>query len=74
MAARNLGSGITTLTLLVTGQTKAVGVLFMCGVAAPISDSWICVKYGAIEGKAAGHAIMGLIAGALGGGMYWMSS
>jgi hypothetical protein len=72
-AARNLGSGITMLTLLAAGQRKAVGLCMMCGVVTAISDAWICAKFGATKGKARGHAVMGVLAGALGAGMWWMN-
>lgn len=36
IGARNLGSVITVLALPYTGQRKAVGILFMCGVATAI--------------------------------------
>ena len=39
-AARNLGSGVSTLVLLANGQTKAVGVLMMCGVVVCVADGW----------------------------------
>jgi hypothetical protein len=73
-AARNLGSGVTMLALIATGQRKAVGTVLMCGVVVAMADAWICAKFGASEGKAAGHAGMGIIAGVLGGGMYWFST
>lgn len=69
--ARNLGSGITMLALLYTGQRKAAGTLLMCGVATAMADAWICVKYGATEGKAVGHAVMGIVIGLVGGGLNW---
>ena len=74
VAARNLGSGVTMLVLIATGQRKAVGTMLTCGVAVAIADAWICAKFGASEGKAAGHAGMGLVAGVLGGGIYWFSA
>lgn len=70
-AARNLGSGITVLTLLYAGQRNVVGTIMMCGVAVAMRDAWICAKFGAAEGKAAGHAIMGFVAGMLGWGRYY---
>ena len=68
--ARNLSSGLTVLALLYTGQRKAVGTLLMCGVAASMTDAWICFRHAA-EGKAVGHAVMGVAIGVLGAGMYW---
>ncbi|PVH89616.1 hypothetical protein DL98DRAFT_579402 [Cadophora sp. DSE1049] len=75
-AARNIGSGISTLVLLATGQTKAVGTVMMCGVVVCLTDAWVCVQFGesAVEGKAVGHAFMGGVAGVVGGGLYWVSS
>jgi len=72
VGARNLGSGLTVLTLLYTGQRKAVGTIFMCGVAVALTDAWICWQYNKAEGKAVGHAVMGVAAGLLGAGMYWI--
>ena len=46
--ARNVSSGITLLTLLYTGQRKAVGVFLMSGVVAAMAYAWIC---GACSGK-----------------------
>lgn len=68
--SRNIGSGVTILTLLYLGQMKAVGVSFMCGVVTCLVDAWICSKYAAAGGKAVGHAVMGIIAGLLGVGMW----
>ena len=73
-AARNLGSGVTMLALIATGQRKVVGKVLTCGVVVAMVDACICVKFGATEGKAAGHAVMGTVAGILGGGMYWFSA
>jgi hypothetical protein len=70
--ARNLGSGVTTLMLLYLGQRKALGTAFMCGVTVALTDAWICFKYNATEGKAVGHAVMGVATGLLGAGMYWI--
>jgi Domain of unknown function (DUF4267) len=69
--ARNISSGLTVLALLYTGQRKAVGTLLMCGVAAAMTDAWICFQHDAVEGKAVGHAVMGVAMGLLGAGMYW---
>ncbi|KAL8722004.1 MAG: hypothetical protein Q9225_001440 [Loekoesia sp. 1 TL-2023] len=69
--ARNLSSGLTMLTLLYTGQRKAVGTLLMCGVVAGMTDAWISAKYNAAKGKAVGHAVMASVLGALGGALYW---
>ena len=69
--ARNIGSGLTVLALLYTGQRKAVGTLLMCGVVTTMTDAWICSRYDAAEGKALGHAIMGVAVGLLGAGMWW---
>ena len=71
MGARNLGTGITVLTLLYTGRRKAVGLGFMCGVSTAMLDAWICYQQNGTEGKALGHAFMGVLAGLLGAGMYW---
>jgi hypothetical protein len=73
-AARNLGSGATILALIAIGQKKAVGTVLMSGVVVAMADAWICARFGATEGKAAGHAIMGTVAGVLGGGMYWFNA
>ena len=70
--SRNIGSGITTLALLYLGQRKAVGVSLMCGVVTCLTDAWICSRYEPGEGKAIGHAVMGVIAGLLGAGMWWI--
>lgn len=73
VGARNIGSGVTILALLATGQKKAVGVCLMCGTLVAMLDSWICSKSGAAaEGKALGHAVMGLLAGGLGAGLWWL--
>ena len=71
IAARNLGTGIGTLALLYNGQRKVVGMLFMCGTVVAFADAWICAKYGATEGKALAHGIMGTVIALLGAGMYW---
>ena len=71
VGARNLGTGVTILALLYTGQRKAVGTGFMCGAVTALLDSWICYQYDRTEGKAVGHAVMGVLAGLLGFGMYW---
>ncbi|KAE8452651.1 hypothetical protein EG329_013910 [Mollisiaceae sp. DMI_Dod_QoI] len=42
IAARNLGSGFALLTLLATGQRKAVGTVLMTGVVVAWVDAWIC--------------------------------
>lgn len=60
------------LTLLATGQRKAIGLTLMCGTVVAFADAWICGKSGAEDGKAVGHAVMGMIAGALGCGMWWV--
>jgi len=70
IGARNLSSGITVLALLYTGQRKAVGTLFMCGIVTAMLDAWICAKYGGTEGKAVGHAVMGMAFGAVGAGIF----
>ena len=69
IGARNLSSGITLLALLCTGQRKAVGT---CGIVTAMLDAWICAKYGGTEGKAVGHAVMGIAFGAVGAGMFWL--
>ena len=56
--ARDLSSGIAVLTLLYTGQRKAVGVIFMSGVVTSMVDAWICRTYESKRGKATGHAVM----------------
>lgn len=71
VGARNFSSGLGVLALLYTGQRKAVGILFMCGVVTAMMDAWICFQHNATEGKAVGHAVMGVAAGLLGAGMYW---
>ena len=53
------------------GQKKAVGISFMCGVVTCMTDAWICSRYDGVEGKAMGHAFMGVVAGLLGVGMWW---
>ena len=73
-AARNLGTGLTTLTLIADGQRKAVGMCSMCGFVVAYADTWTCAKFAPSEGKADGHAIMGTIVGLLGGGMYWANT
>ena len=70
--SRNISSGITTLTMLYLGQRKAVGVSLMCGVVTCMTDAWICSRYEPGGGKAIGHAVMGVIAGLLGAGMWWV--
>jgi len=69
-AARNLGSGITLLALLVTGQKKVVGLVLICGVVTVILDAWVCERYGGIQAKAWGHAGMGVFVELLGAGMW----
>ncbi|KAK4696593.1 hypothetical protein P7C71_g1341, partial [Lecanoromycetidae sp. Uapishka_2] len=69
--ARNLTSGISGLLLLYSGQRKAAGLAMMSGVTTAMIDSWICAEYGAKKGKAASHAIMGIVIGVIGGGLYW---
>ncbi|CAF9939358.1 hypothetical protein IMSHALPRED_001311 [Imshaugia aleurites] len=69
--ARQISSGLTILTLLYTGQRKAVGTLLICGVAAIMTDAWICFQHDGVEGKAVGHALMGVAVGLLGAGMCW---
>lgn len=71
VGARNLSSGLTVLTLLYTGQRKAVGTLFMCGVVTALFDARICTQNGAAQGKAVGNAVMGVGFGLVGVGMYW---
>ncbi len=71
VAARNLGSGVTVLTLLYLGQRKVVGTLFKCGVVTALADAWICFQFDGMQGKAVGHAVMGVLVGLLGVGMYW---
>lgn len=71
-AARNFGSGLTILVLAYSGQRKAIGTLLMCGVVTAAADAWICAKFGAVEGKAIGHFIMGTALGILGAAQwYW---
>ena len=69
--ARNISTGITILTLLYMGQKKVLGTLLLCGVPTCLIDAWICARYGAVEGKALGHAVMGVVVGLLGAGMWW---
>ena len=69
--ARQISSGLTILALLYTGQKKAVGTLLMCGVAATMTDAWICFQHDAVDGKAVEHAVMGVAIGLLGVGMFW---
>ena len=70
IGARNLASGIANLVLLSTGHYRAVGIGMMCGVVTCWADAWVCSQYGAEEGKAVGHAVMGVLAGALGAGLW----
>lgn len=71
-AARNFGSGLTLLVLAYNGQRKTIGTLLVCGVVTAVADAWICVKFGAVEGKAIGHFVMGIAFGALGvAQLYW---
>ena len=46
VAARNLGSGITLLTLCALGSRKGVGIVLMAGVVTAFADAWICSKFG----------------------------
>lgn len=69
-AARNLGSGITMLSLAASGNRKAVGIFLIAGAPTAIADAWICTAYSAEAGKAVGHAVMGLLIAALGAGLY----
>ena len=70
IAARNVSTGLTVLTLLYTGQKKAVGTFLLCCVATALIDAWICFQYDGLKGKAVGHAFMGVICGSLGVGIY----
>ena len=69
IGARNLASGIGGLALLSTGHRRAAGLTMMCGVVTCWADAWVCAQYGPEEGKAVGHAVMGVLAGALGAGV-----
>ena len=71
IAARNLASGITLLTYGALGQRKAAGIHLMVGMSASLADAWICNQYGGVEGKAVGHAVMGVLVGTLGAGLSW---
>jgi len=44
IGARNIGTGLTPLALLYTGQKKAVGTLLMCLVSTAATDAWICFQ------------------------------
>ncbi len=70
-AARNLGSGMTILALTATAQRQAVSTLLICGFPTAVADAWICAKFGATEGKATAHAIMGAVIGILGCALRW---
>ncbi|KAH8660846.1 hypothetical protein BGZ60DRAFT_414154 [Tricladium varicosporioides] len=72
VAARNLSSGITLLTLCASGYRKAAGIFLMCGTITAFADAWVCGKYGERKGrgKAWGHAIMGGVLGGLGWGLW----
>lgn len=70
IGARNISTGLTLLALLYTGQKKAAGTLLMCLVSTAAIDAWICFQVDKLEGKALGHAAMGVILGSLGMGMY----
>ena len=69
--ARNIGSGISLLALLYGGHRKAAGVALMAGSVTALADAWVCVEGQAKEGKAVGHAVMGVLAVAVGAGLYW---
>ncbi|KUJ17120.1 uncharacterized protein LY89DRAFT_685072 [Mollisia scopiformis] len=71
-AARNLGSGVTMLALLATGQRKAVGTVLLCGTVVAWGDAWVCNSSGGSGDKTVGHAVAGVIAAALGWGMNWV--
>jgi Domain of unknown function (DUF4267) len=70
-AARNLGGGITMLALCASGNRKGAAIVLMSGVVTALADSWICSSFGGESGKAVGHAVMGLVLGGLGAGLYW---
>ncbi|KAF2148985.1 hypothetical protein K461DRAFT_324424 [Myriangium duriaei CBS 260.36] len=65
-AARNFGSGLGILSLLYLGERRAVGTLFMTGTFTALLDAWICWRHVTDGGKAVGHAVMGVLAAALG--------
>lgn len=70
IAARNLSSGVGLLALCASGERKATGLVLMAGVATALGDAWILRKAGDPAGNAVGHAIMGLIIGAVGVTLY----
>ena len=57
------------LALLATGQRKAVGVLFVCGVVTSLVDGWVVWNAGD-GGKALGHVVLGAGVGLGGWGMW----
>jgi xanthine/uracil permease len=72
IGARNLSSGLSALVLLYTGQKKAAGTLFMCGVATALVDGWVSYTYGGWSGKTIGHIGMGAVVGLAGAGLVWI--
>lgn len=70
-AARNIAGGLTVLGLISQKEFRAVGVYMLAGTSTALLDAWICAQHGGAEGKASGHAIMGILIGLLGMGILY---
>lgn len=70
IGARNLSSGLTTLTLLYLGYRQAAGVTLLIGSLTAVADCWICWRSQAEQSKTVGHGFMAVVIGVLGGLIY----
>lgn len=43
----------------------------MCGVVTSLLDAWICARDDEVEGKAVGHAVMGIVVIVVDVAMVW---
>jgi hypothetical protein len=57
VAARNLGSGVTMLVLIATGQRKAVGTVLICGVAWRWRMRGFVLSLGQVRGRRLGMRV-----------------
>ena len=71
VGARNIASGLTIFVLLYTRQRRALGLTLMVGTVVSLVDAWIIANNGGLEGKAMGHAGLGLAIWAMGAVFYW---
>lgn len=70
-AARNIAGGLTLLGLVSQKEFRAVGIYLLAGTSTAFLDARICAGHGGVEGKASGHAAMGILAGLLGMGILY---